>query len=77
MFVCVENKTARGYLQVRRQLVRGEDAQLELREADLQVLKVVTFGCSCVLTGLVMEVLVRCLQLCTNDSFERVCVLIC
>lgn len=48
----------------------GEDAQLELREADLQVLKVVTFGSSSVFTGLFMEVLVQRLQLCTGCNFN-------
>lgn len=48
----------------------GEDAQFELREADLQVLKVVTFGSSSVFTGLFMEVLVQRLQLCTCCNFN-------
>lgn len=41
----------------------GEDAQFDLREADLQVLKVVTFGRSCIFVGLLMKVLTHLLQL--------------
>lgn len=51
------------YLEVRRQLVGGEDAQFDLREADLQVLKVVSFGRSCIFVGLLMKVFTHLLQL--------------
>lgn len=51
------------YLEVRRQLVGGEDAQFDLREADLQVLKVVSFGRSCIFAGLLMKVFTHLLQL--------------
>lgn len=44
--------------------MRGEDAQLDLREADLQVLKVVALGRSHVFVGLLMEVFIQLLQLC-------------
>lgn len=53
-----------GYLEIRRQLVRGEDAQFDLREADLQVLKVITFGWSGILTGLLMQVFIQFLKFC-------------
>lgn len=52
------------YLEIRRELVRGEDAQFDLREADLQVLKIVTFGRSRVLAGLLVDVFIQLLQLC-------------
>lgn len=44
--------------------MRGEDTQFDLREADLQVLKVVPFGRSGTFVGLLMEVFVQPLQLC-------------
>lgn len=44
--------------------MRSEDAQFDLREADLQVLKVVSFGRSCILAGLLMRVFSHLLQLC-------------
>lgn len=44
--------------------MRGEDAQFDLREADLQVLKVVTFGWSGILTGLLMQVFIQFLKFC-------------
>lgn len=47
--------------------MRGEDAQFDLREADLQVLKVVSFGGSCILAGLLMKVFSHLLQLCFRE----------
>lgn len=50
--------------------MRGEDAQLDLREADLQVLKVVSFGRSCILVGLLVKVLSHLLQLCFHKKVD-------
>lgn len=58
------------YLQIGRQLVRCEDTQFDLRETDLQVLKVVTFRRSCILTGLLMEVFIQLLQLCIHCNYD-------
>lgn len=66
-----EQMTMWGYLEIRRQLVGGEDTQFDLRQTDLQVLKVVTFGSSCILTELLMEV-IQLLQLCINHNYDLV-----
>lgn len=58
------------YLEIRRQLVRGEDTQFDLGETDLQVLKVVTFWGSCTLVGLLMDVFIQLLQLCICYSSD-------
>lgn len=60
------------YLQIKRQLVRGEDTKLDLRKADLQVLKVVAFGRSRILVGSLIEVFIQLLQLCIhyNNYFQ-------
>lgn len=64
------------YLEIRRQLVRGKDTQFDLREADLQVLKVVTFGRSCILVWLLMEVFIQPLQLCIHHNNDFIFVLL-
>ncbi len=51
--------------------MRSEDTQFDLREADLQVLKVETFGRSSVLIGLVVEVFIQLLQLCINKKIKN------
>lgn len=53
----------------------GEDAQLDLREANLQVLKVVAFGWSCVLAGLLLQVVPHRLQLCGQRQVSSSAVL--
>lgn len=58
-----------GYLEIRRQLVRGKDTQFDLRETDLQVLKVVTFERSCILVGFLMDVFIQLLQLCVQYNY--------
>lgn len=64
-----ENLNKLCYLEIRRQLVRGEDTQFDLGEADLQVLEVVTFGRSSILVVLLVEVFIQPLQLCSRYSF--------
>lgn len=63
-----KTKTTLRYLEIGRQLVGGEDAQFDLREADLQVLKVVARGRSGRLAGLLVQVFVQSLQLCVGYS---------
>lgn len=58
------------YLEVRRQLVGSEDAQFDLREADLQVLEVVTFWRSCIFIGLLVQVFIHLLQLCSHRTLS-------
>ena len=59
------------YLEVRGQLVGGEDTEFDLREADLQVLKVVALGVGQVLAGPLVHVLVQLLQLWVRTTQQR------
>lgn len=49
--------------------MRGEDAEFDLRQADLQILKVIAFTGSSILTGPLMQVFIQFLQLCKNNRF--------
>lgn len=51
--------------------MRGEDTQFDLRKADLQVLKVVPFGRSCVLVGPLINVFIQLLQLCIHYTWSE------
>lgn len=59
------------YLEIQRELLGSEDAQLDLRHTDFQIFKVVSFLSSALLNNILMEVFIICFNLCIQTKHRN------
>lgn len=59
------------YLEIQREFTGSEDTQLDLRNADFQIFKVVSFLSSALFNNLLMEVFIIVFNLCLQTKHRN------